>query len=54
MCSKVITLQNEALKKDKILLSLVEILKSSQARLSSLSEAEQKLREFEKEKEKDA
>jgi hypothetical protein len=36
---EVITLQNEALEKDKILLSLVERLKSSEARLSSLSEA---------------
>jgi hypothetical protein len=35
------------------LLSLVERLKSSEARLSSLSEAEQKM-EFEKKKEKDA
>jgi hypothetical protein len=38
--SEVITLRNEALGKDKILLSLVERLKSSEARLSSLSEAE--------------
>jgi hypothetical protein len=46
--SEVITLRNEALKKDKILLSLVERLKSSEARLSSLSEADQKIKEFEK------
>jgi hypothetical protein len=52
--SEVITLWNEALEKDKILLSLVERLKSSKARLSSLSEAEQKMMEFEKKKEKDA
>jgi hypothetical protein len=38
--SEVITLRNEALEKDKILLSLVERLKSSKARLSSLSEVE--------------
>jgi hypothetical protein len=37
---EVITLRNEALEKDKILLSLVERLKSSEARLSSLFEAE--------------
>jgi hypothetical protein len=35
---EVITLRNEALEKDKILVSLVERLKSSEARLSSLSE----------------
>jgi hypothetical protein len=40
--SEVITLRNEALEKDKILLSLVERLKSSKARLSSISEADQK------------
>jgi hypothetical protein len=33
--SKVITLMNEALEKDKILLSLVERLKSSEAKLST-------------------
>jgi uncharacterized protein YqeY len=33
--SEVITLRNEALKKDKILHSLVERLKSSEARLSA-------------------
>jgi hypothetical protein len=38
--SEVITLRNEALEKDKILLSLVERLKSSEARLSSLFEAD--------------
>jgi hypothetical protein len=32
-------LRNEALEKDKILLSLVDILKSSEARLSSKAEA---------------
>jgi hypothetical protein len=51
--SKVITLRNEVLEKDKIMLSLVERLKSSEARLSSLSEAEQKIKEFEKKQEKD-
>jgi hypothetical protein len=46
-------LRNEALEKDKILLSLVERLKSSEARLSSLSEVDQKIKEFEKKQEKD-
>jgi predicted RNase H-like nuclease (RuvC/YqgF family) len=36
--SEVITLRNEALEKDKILLSLVETLKSSKARLSAQAE----------------
>jgi hypothetical protein len=52
LCSEVITLRNETLEKDKILLSLVERLKSSKARLSSLSEAEQKIKEFEKKQDK--
>jgi chaperonin cofactor prefoldin len=52
--SKVITLRNEAIEKDKILLSLVERLKSSEARLSSLSEANQRIKEFERKQEKDA
>ena len=51
--SKVITLRNEALEKDKILLSLVDRLKSSEARLSSLSEAKQKMKEFEEKQQKD-
>jgi alanine racemase len=51
LCSEVITLRNKAVEKDKILLSLVERLKSSEARLSSLSEVEQKMEEFEKKKE---
>jgi hypothetical protein len=51
--SEVIMLGNEALEKDKILPSLVERLKSSEARLSSLSEADQKIKEFEKKQEKD-
>jgi predicted MarR family transcription regulator len=46
-------LRNEALEKDKILLSLVERLKSSKARLASLSEVEQKMEKFEKKKEVD-
>jgi hypothetical protein len=50
--SEVITLRNEALEKNKILLSLVERLKSSEARLSSLSKVEQKIKEFEKKQEK--
>jgi hypothetical protein len=52
--SKVITLRNEALEKDKILLSLVERLKSSEARLAGLSKVEHKMEKFEKEKEADA
>jgi hypothetical protein len=51
--SEVITLRNEALEKDKILLSLVERLKSSEARLSSLSEAEQRMKELEEKQQKD-
>jgi hypothetical protein len=39
LCSEVITLRNQALKKDKILLSLVERLKSSEARLFAQVEA---------------
>jgi hypothetical protein len=52
--SEVILLRNEALEKDKILLSYVERLKSNEARLSSLSEAEQKMKEFEEKQQKDA
>jgi DNA mismatch repair ATPase MutS len=52
--SEVITLRNEALEKDKIVFSLLERLKSSEARLDSLSEVEQKMEKFEKEKEVDA
>jgi hypothetical protein len=37
--SEVITLRNEALEKDKILVSLVERLKSSEARISAQAEA---------------
>jgi hypothetical protein len=37
--SEVITLRNEALKKDKILLSLVDRLKTSKAKLSAQAEA---------------
>jgi DNA mismatch repair ATPase MutS len=51
---EVITLRNEALEKDKILLYLVERLKTSEARLASLSEVEQKMEKFEKKKEADA
>jgi hypothetical protein len=36
--SEVISLRNEALEKDKILLSLVESLKSSESKLSSQAE----------------
>jgi hypothetical protein len=51
--SKVITLRNESLKNDKILLSLVVRLKSSEARLSSLSEAEQRMKKVEERQLKD-
>jgi hypothetical protein len=51
---EVILLRNETLEKDKILLSLVERLKYSEARLSSPSEADQKIKEFEKKQEKNA
>ena len=54
MRSGIITLQNEALEKDKILLSLVERLKISEANLAKLSEVDQKILKFEKEKEADA
>ena len=52
--SKIITLQNEALEKDKILLSLVERLKASKANLAKLFEVDQKILKFEKEKEANA
>jgi hypothetical protein len=52
--SKVITLRNEALEKDKIILYLVKRLKSSEANLASLFEVEQKMEKFEKKKEVDA
>jgi hypothetical protein len=51
---EVITLRNEALEKDKILLSLVKRLKTSEANLGKLSEVDQKILKFEKEKEADA
>jgi hypothetical protein len=51
--SEVITLRNEALKKDKIMLSLVERLKTSEVKLARFSEVEQKILKFEKEKEAD-
>jgi hypothetical protein len=40
--------------KDKILLSLVDRLKTSEAKLARFSEVEQKMEKFEKEKEADA
>jgi hypothetical protein len=52
--SEVITLQNEALEKDKILLFLVERLNTSEAKLARFSKLEQKILKFEKEKEADA
>jgi hypothetical protein len=39
--SKIITLWNEALEKDKILLSLVKRLKTSEVNLARLSEVDQ-------------
>jgi hypothetical protein len=48
--SEVITLRNEALEKDKIPLSLVEWLKSSEAKLASLSKVEQKWRNLKRRK----
>jgi hypothetical protein len=48
--SEVISLWNEALEKDKIILYLVERLKSSEARLASLSEVEQKWRNLKRRK----
>jgi uncharacterized coiled-coil protein SlyX len=52
--SEVITLRNKALVKDRILPSLVEKLKSSEARLSSLFEAEQRIKGLEERQLKDA
>jgi hypothetical protein len=52
--SEVITLQNEALEKDKILLYIDERLKSSEARLASLSEVEQEMEKLKKKNETDA
>jgi hypothetical protein len=52
--SGVITLRNEALGKYRILLSQVERLKSSEARLSSLSEAKQRMKWIEERQLKDA
>jgi hypothetical protein len=51
---EVITLRNKALEKDKIMLSLVERLKSSEATMSSLSEAKLKMKELEEKQQKDA
>ena len=39
LCSEVIMLRNEALEKDKILLSLVDRLKSNKAELAAQAEA---------------
>ena len=52
--SEVITLRNEALEKDKILFSLVETLKTSEANLAKLSEVDLKILKILKEKEADA
>jgi hypothetical protein len=41
--SEVITLRNEALEKDKILFSLVKRLKTSEAKLATFSEVDQKI-----------
>jgi hypothetical protein len=48
--SEIITLWNEALEKDKILLSLVKRLKTGEANLAKLSEVNEKILKFEKEK----
>jgi hypothetical protein len=53
MRSEVITLWNEALEKDKNLLSLIERLKASEANLSKFSEADQKIMKLQVEKETD-
>jgi succinylglutamate desuccinylase len=52
--SEVITLRNEALEKDKILLSLVERLKTNETNLAKFSEVDQKISKLEREKEADA
>jgi succinylglutamate desuccinylase len=52
--SEVIILRNEALEKDKILLSLVERLKTNEANLARFSEVDQKILKLEKEKEANA
>jgi hypothetical protein len=52
--SEVITLRNEAPEKDMIFLSLVERLKTSEAKLARFSKADQKISKLEKEKEADA
>jgi hypothetical protein len=52
--SKVITLWNDALEKDKTLISIVERLKMNEANLAKFSEADQKILKLEKEKEADA
>jgi hypothetical protein len=49
---EVIMLWNEALEKDKILLSLVERLKTNEANLAKFSKADQKISKLEKENEK--
>jgi hypothetical protein len=41
LCSEVITLRNEALEKDKILLSLVDRLKSNEAKLAAQAEVQE-------------
>jgi hypothetical protein len=48
--SEVITLRNEALEKDKILLSSVERLKTSETNLGKLSEVDQNFLKFERER----
>ena len=52
--TEVIRLRNEALQKDKILLSLIEKLKKSQTDFAAFLEADQKISKLEKEKEADA
>jgi alanine racemase len=54
MCSEIITLRDEVLEKDKILLSLVERLKASEANLAKFSKVDQQILKIEKEKETNA
>jgi hypothetical protein len=50
MRSEVISLRNEALEKDKILLSLVDRLNTSEAKLARLPEVEQKMEKLRRRK----
>jgi alanine racemase len=54
LCSEVISLRNEGLEKDKIVLSFFERIKTSEAKLARFSKVEQKILKFEKKEEADA